>query len=101
MSLERRLILVTTTYASPSQYSMLTYLVGLLSPLTNYIWIVAEDAATTNSTIHALLNASGLPHVYLACGPTGRKGQRLTHHASHVPCMHVRSNMHLPFDAAL
>ena len=83
VSLERRLILVTTTYASSFQYAMLTYLVGLLSPLTNYIWIVAEDAATTNSTIRSLLNASGLPHVYLACGPTRRKA----HRGSHRPCM--------------
>jgi hypothetical protein len=71
---KRRLLLVTTTYASRAQLGMLTYLAGLLSGLRNFVWIVVEDAAEPSVAVGALLNASGLPHAYMATGPTRQKG---------------------------
>ena len=53
---------------------MLGYLAGLLARLERFFWVVVEDAAAPNPAIAALLNATGLPHAYLAAGPTRRKG---------------------------
>ena len=45
-----------------------------LRELPNRLWIVCEDAAAPNETVRHVLNASGVEHVYLARGPTRRKG---------------------------
>ena len=73
----RRLLLVTTTYSSPHQLTMLLHLSSdhfKAQRAGSVLWIVVEDAAVPNATIRAALSRTGVPHVYLACGPTRRKG---------------------------
>ena len=72
---ERRLLLVTTTYTSDSQLTMLSHLAhDVLANVTNLLWIVAEDAAVKSEAVATLLRRSGLPFEHLAIGPTRRKG---------------------------
>ena len=68
---ERKLILVTTTYASASQLAMLSHLAHeVLGNVSNLLWIVVEDAPNTSDAVAALLHDSGLPFEHLAIGPT-------------------------------
>ena len=71
----RRLLLVTTTYASRTQLQMLHNLAhGTLINVTFLLWIVVEDAAVTSEAVGKLLQATGIPTVHMAVGPTRRKG---------------------------
>ena len=69
----RRLLLITVTFPHKLQLLKLRHCIAVLTSLPNFLWIVAEDAASPTADVAALLRGSGLPHEHLAYGPT-RKG---------------------------
>jgi hypothetical protein len=71
--MSRHILFVTCTYKRPGRIAFLRRHVDrLFSRISNYTWILVEDAAATDPDVAVLL--AGLNAIYLNAGPTLDKG---------------------------
>ena len=74
MNDEASLLFVTPTYPRRQRMRFLRRCADDFRPVHNLFWIVIEDGDETSPEVGQLLAQSGVPHIYVAHGPTRRWG---------------------------